>query len=732
MGEWMKSPVARTGALLFALAALAAFCFPVHANSEICSEREILNLVKPINYGAIINDGWILRETNIDNNRAIRLVFKKRMLGEECTITIRKKSKGRKAFAETPSFLVSYESNGEKRTPTSVANLTNSIAGYIAAKDPGNLDICRNIYVKQKIKRLGRASCIGIVALIFAMPLFLLLISPVARQFLREAVHRIIAPSMRLRLALFTSVVLTGLVLRFAISPFAPVHENYHGVREMRFILSPESMEPTEQRYGRVYPGMMQLLTCAFGTTENIVYCANMVFGALSAISIFLLARALSIEFYGALISALLLAMSPAHVWLSGTESPNASHIFFLLTGLALLLYAQKKRISLFLWASSVLIVLSAMMKLITVFAIPLAVAFYLFGLEKNDEKTNRSLNAHAVLCLVFIAPLLVLHLSSIERNDFARGFNAFRFVEYKNSDISSNLNDNKNYNTPPLQKDGENNVTLPVLLAYNSFKKIFSSTFMLKDPTLVCFAVPFLSLFGFLSLVRHRRKLALLMGASAVMLFPPNLVIDVNRPSVLRYQSDAHWILFLIVGAYVSLFLEKHRNPVSRKKFIMAVTLFILAGSIFGLCQMLRGNEEISEYQFIRDTLSKHIVQPGATIALPMPELTQNHIISDFPDYISGNALLHAKIPDRSKGQFLVYIGIPCYQFMNQETEEERTRAFSQSGLRKECAFFCPNDMRSIATRTINATRPFWGYQVRLHGLSKSNLKIGFYKCSK
>lgn len=497
-------------------------------------------------------------------------------------------------------------------------------------------------------------------------------------------------PSTRAAGLSLTAIILSGFLLRFLISPWAPVHANNHGIQEIRVLLD-NSLNAIGKSgpYGDTFFILMNILLTIFGRSDQVLFRLNAVFGTLSIAALYLLAKALRFQERTALFAALLLCLSPSQVWLAGTESQMPLHLCLGLTGLVLLLSSLRTTSAPSLWTAAILVSISATLHVATIpfFLVALAVACS-EGLPRTAWK-DRGFRSHIVACLILTTGAVCLHALSIDDGMLLRGIGEFD--------------------------------------APHRLAAWMSSSNILWDPTLTPLAVVPLALAGIALMCRQRPITARSLVLAAILTIPLSFSVCACRTDALRYQTPTHWIYYLFAAFSSSGPLPGLAKPYLKKALFAAVCLFIVATALPGLTLLKNGDEESQEYHFMRQ-----VADPvGPTTFLWLPARTATRLLqTEFPNYVNGLPLLRGKDPDPfdEKDSRLVYLGLDCYRWTSGEDVTETIDA--RSGLRKECLAACAGSKATILETALDAKPPSWGYQKRYWPLSRQHPTVGLYRC--
>jgi len=152
------------------------------------------------------------------------------------------------------------------------------------------------------------------------------------------------------------AVFVIGLTVRLYVSPSAPIHCNSHGIEEVRTYLHSSTENIFEEMYGKVFPYTARMILGFVGPDEKNIFTMNKIFGALTILAIFLFAKGITGSDAAGIFSAFFFSLSPAQVWMAGTESQIPMFLFVGLTGLGLLCLSARSRDISVLWLSMIMI----------------------------------------------------------------------------------------------------------------------------------------------------------------------------------------------------------------------------------------------------------------------------------------------------------------------------------------------------------------------------------------
>ncbi|MFA6449209.1 MAG: hypothetical protein WCX65_07080 [bacterium] len=513
-------------------------------------------------------------------------------------------------------------------------------------------------------------------------------------------IRKQLLPSGPAAAALLLCMIAGGALIRFTAGPQAPIHNNGHGVRQLRALLYMESPEQKEIKYGRTYIAIMGPLAAAAGGTDKSVFLLNEIFGALAILCMYMMARALLKSEAAALTAAAAFCFSPALVWLSGSESPVSMHIFFALAGFAFAAVSARSRSVSILWLSCIFICIAASMRMLTILVAPAAGLIFLCSYYSSsssspterparkitDNYFSNTFHKHALFCLGVIALWVSFHWLSVDPENAGKGFARFSPTVF--------INTMRHYN-------------------------------ILFDPTLTSACLPVFAAAGFLITAWKRPLLAATTAAIFVLLVPISFTTMADRTDLVRYQPQAHWLYFLFAGALADFFATIRLHRALALAAAISIPVAIASFSMNGLEFLASGNEETAEYHFIKKAASE--MRPGSRIVLPESGAAgRGRLSAEFPDYF-GKFLLERGRPGGTDRESIIYRGLDCYRYGDVEEIQQKS---ARGGMTQECASVCGGRTAPIMEKTLEAKIPAGNFHSRYFLLGANRPVIGFYKC--
>ncbi|MFA6449208.1 MAG: hypothetical protein WCX65_07075 [bacterium] len=485
-------------------------------------------------------------------------------------------------------------------------------------------------------------------------------------------------------------IVVLGMALRLYVSPSTPIHCNTHGIREARMFLSLRNDLKAEADYGRVYPLTIRWILGFIGPEEKNLFLLNQILGTLSILAIFMFAKGLLGSDAAGVFSALFFSLSPAQVWMAGTESQIPMYQFISLAGLAFLCVSMRSKSARVLWLATIMISFASSLRILTPLVVPVAAATGIY-LGIRIKKGERDIfSKHLAVCLVFAASWAAFHYLSIP-NMTGKGWSE----------------------TSPL---------ITVRDFFFNRRTIAGNTIL--DPTLTPFIVPLTAAAAFYYSWKKDRRFAIFITAVFLIAVPITFSVLDCRTTAVRYQTQGHWVYYILASALFS----RIGPEIFRKRRVeaaAAVAILAFVGAVPGLAMLLKGDEEINEYRFIRETALK--IPQKTVIRLPVDYAAGGRLITDYPDYINNHIVVKGNAPALKGSRELIYVGLDCYRY---GSIKEKKEDIFPDGKRKQCVNICSTRLAPLYEKKLDASRPTIGYQDRFYELGSSNPVVGFYEC--
>ncbi|RLB50904.1 MAG: hypothetical protein DRJ42_17910, partial [Deltaproteobacteria bacterium] len=380
------------------------------------------------------------------------------------------------------------------------------------------------------------------------------------------------------------------------------------------------------RQYGDAYLEVVRPLATVLGDDPHFVLGLGAFLGALTVLGLHLLAQRIFIDRpAAALIAAAGLALDPAHVRLSLSESPRVLAMLLMVIGLVLGIGALgdgSRRVRfLAAWGAGFAFALSAELRFVTLF-FPIAGAVFLgLGIARRGQLRDAA--------GVFAAPILWA-----------------AFAVYGHATELAPLLAESTSSPRPWN--------LQVFGQFRTDANILFDTMYTPVVSVIAAVV------GAGALVRGGRwRLVLASLLAWAPLYGPALWVRACRTDTLRYQTDLHLPLFLLAGAAILLVPRDH--PRSRLLAVSAL-LVVGLGSVPGLVDAAEGDVQSANYRAAVDGAPA----PPDVIVIAPPAMTDERVRTEFPDYAVAEP---ERIRDGGRGPGCwVFVGVSCWSFARDE----------------------------------------------------------------
>lgn len=288
------------------------------------------------------------------------------------------------------------------------------------------------------------------------------------------------------------------------------------------------------------YPLILSIFFFFFGANIASVHLTGILFGSLTILAIFLLAYALLKCEYAALFSALLLALNPWHIYLSGTSDVEIIAAFFMVAGIAVLKMSFDIKAKKVFILGYLLLLFSVQIKRELMVVLGLTLVYYVFQYRKEIWGLLEKYSYHSLFLFWLSSPVLIDFGKSIAIN------NEYRYITL--SAASNNLFEIASYLAEY--------VSIP-LLSLTVFSAVALWRFSNNKTNIAFLCLLFFSLF-------------------TIYLFFRNYL-------EMRYVSFLGLPLMIILSAGISRFLRKYPYKLTATaiviSFIFAPLVFSYAG---------------------------------------------------------------------------------------------------------------------------------------------------------
>ncbi|MEQ9077834.1 MAG: hypothetical protein RLP09_28485 [Sandaracinaceae bacterium] len=456
------------------------------------------------------------------------------------------------------------------------------------------------------------------------------------------------------RVALFALFAL-ALGLRLALPSWAPLHANDHGIEELRGLVT-EDYGVEAMPYGGAYAWLVRAIVRPLGLGADAALALAALFGALAVVLLHRVVAQLAPGSVAPTLAALGLALHPTHVRLSLSEDPRplagALLLLGLLAGLLARRASRRSSRALGLVVAGLAWALAAELRVITV-ALPVAgVLFLVIAAPERTETEGPGWSWREGLAALGGGALVLFAVWS------HRG-------------------------------------VLEAALASGAERHSFSlwdrlldpHCDVLLDPLLTSVALLPLAALGALGLLRVRRaRTALAALVAFAVLTPPSLFICASRTDAIRYQSEAHLFLFVLLAG-LAPFVWGARVSRPRALAIGAGLVLAIAAAP-GLWSVSQPDVHEQASAIVRLD-----APPAPTlIRVPPREMpNERKVRSGFPDYLIDAPERAARVtPDRlaepTREACVVWVGPACWSFTDEEVREGLPR-IDGAPFRAECA---------------------------------------------
>ncbi|UJR84395.1 Hypothetical protein I5071_64740 [Sandaracinus amylolyticus] len=454
--------------------------------------------------------------------------------------------------------------------------------------------------------------------------------------------HRERAWASRADLGIALALFVASLALRWLLPPWAPMHANDHGIAEMRGLTGdPAGYEAS--LYGPAYLQLVRAVLAPFGRAPDGPFYVASLLGALAPVALFALGRALGPDRRaGAALAALALVVHPGHVRLSLSESPKPLAAVLWLLGAALAVWAFRAEVA----------------RRTRDLAFSLTAIAWALALE-----------LHVLTVLLPIAGAALVLVAVGDRARAPRWPVVLGGVIVVGVFACSHLVALAAARTAAEERDFEVATTIARSLGRDN---------VLFDPSITPWLTLPLVVVSAIALARAGRLRWVAGAAIAIaILMPPSILIAACRTDLLRYQSEAHLPLFLLLvgmpGASV------------RGVPIAAVAaLGLVATAIPGLRDVAVPDAHAQAH-----TIAREMAPAPPTVIVVAPERMRDapHALTQFPDYAIVAPTRVARAAPALQA-CRVWVGVSCWSYTHDEIEAGARGVEVEPGapMRREC----------------------------------------------
>lgn len=468
-------------------------------------------------------------------------------------------------------------------------------------------------------------------------------------------------------------IVISSAYVRLCMSPANIIHNNGHGIREVRSIVYPESREQKEVMYDVVYNKIVREIIKICKGDYQIIFTINRVLGAITVISAFMLAMAISRSTGGSIIAAATFGFTPAMIWLSSSESPISMYLFFTTAGLAFLIMSAKEKNNLLLTAGIAAIMLASSMRLLTILIIPSAAILLLVCIDQK-VLSNAFRNPTGMFLIFFALLWSALHYAALGSENVAFGLSRFSLGAYV-----SNMKQHNIY-----QYGG-----------------------------LVSPVIALLAILGFFNLLFKSVKMWFAVILVLVINVPISFTCVADTTDIVRYQSATIWIILILLSFIPEVFSYRRK---AHFVMILAIVATIVVTSAQGIAFLNSGDEEIDEMTFIESYIKDNDIKN-----VVLPASSNKNINIEFPDYIN-KIRIRRSMSEGGNSEKDIYLGLDCYRY-----EESRETSINIT-IRPECSNVVETGNNEREVKKMVTMRGLRGVYRRYYPLFTDHPIIGFY----
>jgi hypothetical protein len=435
-----------------------------------------------------------------------------------------------------------------------------------------------------------------------------------------------------------------ALALRLLLPPWAPLHSNDHGINELRGLSgAPNGLGASQ--YGTAYLHFVRACLAPFGQWAHGPLALAAVAGSIAPVLLFALARTLSPRrAFGAIAAGLALAVHPAHVRLSLSETPKPLAGALWLLGLALGAWAfqRAQRRAEREVAFALAAVAWALALELRVLTMLLPWGGLLLVLVAAGRSATRPSWTTALFGAAVVGAIAVLHLNELTGVASEAALRSFRGAS--------------------------------IVFALLGKKNV------LFDPTLTPFLLVPLVLVGAFQLLRQgEARLVVAAGLAALLLMPPSMLITASRTDAIRYQSEPHFpLLLLLVG------LQPLAPLAGRRALAFSVAcLGLVATAVCGWLDLREPDVHARAYAI---AIEQAPPTPTPIFVASARMRLDERVLSQFPDYAIAAPWRVSTEPAEG---CQVWIGVSCWSFTLDEVRADAMGVDAEAGapFRSECA---------------------------------------------
>jgi hypothetical protein len=559
------------------------------------------------------------------------------------------------ALLTSPSFSIE---GGAAGSPL-IDGAARQLAQRVASRDDGSFlkaaDAARGLLASQRgdHQALVEARHLGLLDTIRRAVVWLLLVFLLGWIVVTSVRVELTSRSGATWVLFLVASFIGALALRILIPPWAPLHANIHGIAELRGLASPAASwrGPVESdRYGPAYRQLVRSLLWIWHGGARSVFAVAAVASALGVVAVAILTAVLTGSRLAGAVAAVGLAVHPIHIALAGSESSLSLAGTLFLIGVASFACVTpsvgRRRTQALYWGGALALAASAELG-VTTLALPVA-ALIIVGLlpgrlPRGPEELWRG-------PLAVLAGCLALHL----------------------------------YVLGPVIRDALSHRGGDLLATFHSFNGTRNALF---DPTLSAVTLAPLALAGLVAVVLRHRSIGIGIAAASVLLLATSAFVNGCRTDVIRYQTDAQLLLFLLAGASILLIPAGAWGRIGAAAVVVALLVLPARTGWSAVHQPL---VDAAAFQLL-EKVAAH-APSKLFIQVPPGRMGNNEVLSDFPDFLfdaRGQSFSADLNPPASAEGCYVWLGPPCYSFSLAESRAhvpDKAIRFGDLPIRAEC----------------------------------------------
>ncbi len=492
-----------------------------------------------------------------------------------------------------------------------------------------------------------------------------------------------IAWRARRRLPAAGALFLGAFAVRAMVPVWAPIHANDHGLAELRGLAGFVGQLPylsEASHYGYAPLEIYRAILAPVHGGAKGALALSVIFGALASVAAWALARTLFESEAAGLLAGLFVALLPAHVWLSASESIAGLAGTLWLAALALGLSAQRTGRRIEAWACA-LALANATELWVTTMVFPLsAILFFVIVAPAGARRRSAKLLGIPLLTATLLA--FALHLYALwpvlTYAEVNRGAEAIPMLL---GFMLPRHHGSQALGAAPHWR-------LPLLSVQN----------LLSAPVLTAGLAP-LALVATFAVGRRKPRIVLALLATWLVTVAPNALINPCLTDRLRYQTVPALLLVVLVSGVVA------GIPWLRATLLAAA---VSCAGVPGLVELAR-TPPLRNASYALDVRAAARMPNTLTVRVPPAEMGDDEITAQFPDFLFAGRDLYLDFPpgtqlfgyrsghrpatvsfarsfSRPAGACFDWIPPACYSFLWRAAGTAATARFKGEPIRPEC----------------------------------------------